>query len=91
MPKSECVDLQETDVRGPRGSLKTLKVGAKFCWITPELQEFRTARAAAERMIKDYGAGPFITRVTARDAILTFKDKNGNVQRITKEYFTTYE
>lgn len=94
MSKPGYVDLQETDLRGPRGSSVTIKVGEQFCWINPEIESDPHA-SAARRMIKDYGAGPFvldkITRVPAGHTLFTFTDENGNVQEITRNYFTTHE
>lgn len=94
MQKPGYEDLQETTLRGPRGSSATIKVGEEFGWINPEL-EYGTVKAALKRMIKNYGHGPFvlkkITRVPAGYIMFTFDDQHGDEQRITRDYFTAWE
>jgi hypothetical protein len=87
-------ELQETYLRGPNGRGECLKVGGKFCWITPDFQDTRTGEAAARRMIKELGEGPFVaTKIERRgngSTGLTFTDGNGKEQTIVSDYFCVY-
>jgi hypothetical protein len=85
MESVNYVDLQETELAGPGGTYMKLKVDGQFCWINPE-GETGTAAAAARRMIKEYGPGPFkclkITRVPSGYVLLSFIDQEGELREI---------
>jgi len=91
MGKPLYAKLKETKVKGLHGSLKILKIGKKFRWLNPRLHIVSSTRAAAQRMIKEFGAGPFLCRKIRKYpsglVVLLIIDKNGRQQEINKDYF----
>jgi len=94
MSKSKSVELQETHVKGPRGSMLPIKKGEQFCWINPNIMQAREA-TTTERFIELHGHGPFvldkIIQVPAGYILFQFSDEHGKEQSMNRDYFTTYE
>ena len=94
MSNPRYMDLLETKLMGSQGLFTTINIGEKITWINPTLERM-TIATVVERMINDYGAGPFvlekITQIPAGSTLFTFTDKNGKKREVAKTYFAKYE
>ncbi len=95
---AEGKELQEAEVRGPRGSILTVSVGDKICFINPEVEEDIRVAQSTRFMINQRGPGPFELlgiKYYPRDGhpltMFCFVDDHQKEVEVSSDYFTKYE